>query len=126
MADNTQHSRTEPGYPANASDSGLGGTPHDAITDPAPMHSQDSGEGESGSQPWLPNHPKTGDWYSLKGTVCGAYEHPSLHSETFENMRGQDPSMAPSWDESILDTGVTSPEGGMYSSELENHSGYGG
>ena len=101
-------------YPSDAGASGLGGTNHDHMTEPHPHPT------ESGAQEWMPNHPKTGDWYSLKGDALDAYEHPTLHAETGENLRGQDPSMAPSWDESILSTGTTS-DSGMYSSDIENH-----
>lgn len=123
MTTSIPHSSTESGYPATAQDGGHGGTPHHSMTMKRPDHSEDSGFGESGSQEWLPNHPKTGDWFSLKGDTISAYEHPTLHAETFENMRGQDPSMAPSWSESIEGTGATTGSD-MYSSDIENHEGH--
>lgn len=78
---------------------------------------------ESGAQEWMPNHPKTGDFYSLKGTTIDAYEHPTLDAEVYENMHGQDPSMAPEWSESVLSTGTTTGTD-MYQSDIENHEGH--
>lgn len=70
----------------------------------------------SGDGGMYPQHPKTGDWNTLKGSMLAPHEEPPLLSTAMDNKRPQSDSAMPSqsWDATeIVNTGMTGGGGTM-------------
>lgn len=70
----------------------------------------------SGGGEWLPQHPKTGEFYSLKGRMLTPPELPALHSTAMMNTRPQSDLAMPSnlWDsDTVVHTPLTPGGGAM-------------
>lgn len=75
----------------------------------------------------FPNHPKTGDWFSLKGDDCKPWEIQTLESTSAGTSRHQAPTMSPAWNSTVVvQTPTTKAQSsdGHYKSDLPNHSGH--
>jgi len=65
---------------------------------------------------WLPNHPKSGDWYSLKGKMLSPYEMAPLESTSHGSGPGVQPAGGISPDSTItVNTPLTMGGGAMAS-----------
>jgi len=70
----------------------------------------------SGGGEFLPQHPKSGDWYSLKGKMMAPYELSVLESTAMMNTRPQSDLAMPGnmWDADIVvSTPLTGGGGAM-------------
>lgn len=72
----------------------------------------------------FPNHPKVGEWYTLKGDECKPWELETLESTSGGSARHQAPTRSPEWNSTIIvQTGSTGPDGSgaTYRSHIPNH-----
>jgi hypothetical protein len=62
----------------------------------------------------FPQHPKVGDWNSLKGSMLAPHEEPPIYSTAMGDTRHQTDAMAQSWDSTVVvTTGLTGGGGTM-------------
>lgn len=62
----------------------------------------------------FPQHPKTGDWETLKGRMLSPYLMMPMESTSSGDTRHQAPAGGPGWDDQILvTTGMTRGGGAM-------------
>ena len=74
-----------------------------------------AGNSAAGGDGWFPQHPKTGDWETLKGRMLTPPELPYMESTNHMNPRPQaQTSFTETWNQCVVvNTGETGPGGAM-------------
>jgi hypothetical protein len=69
----------------------------------------------------FPNHPKSGEFFSLKGGMVAPYEAPTMESSSEGDSRHQAETMSPTWNSTIIVDTPTTTGSGATNSPLEGH-----